>query len=111
MREDISRQIEAVSSIFGGYIQLTGDYNGWPFCETSPLREALRRVLREKGEELTEEASHGGLETGVFKGRYPDMDIITYGPRMSGCHTPDETLDLNSFRRSYENLVRLLTVV
>jgi len=110
-REDMSRRLEAVSSIFGGYIQLTGDYDGWPYAEASPLREALRRVLREKGEELTEEASHGGLETGVFKGRYPDMDIITYGPRMSGCHTPDETLDLNSFLRSYENLVHLLTVV
>ena len=110
-REDMSRRLEAVSSIFGGFIQLVSDYDGWPYAESSPLREALRRVLRESGEELTEEASHGGLETGVFKGRYPDMDIITYGPRMSGCHTPDETLDLASFRRSYDHLVRLLSVV
>ena len=110
-REDMSRSLEAVSSIFGGYIQLVSDYDGWPYAEASPLREALRNVLREKGEELTEEASHGGLETGVFKGRYPEMDIITYGPRMSGCHTPDEALELDSFLRSYQNLVRLISVV
>ncbi len=110
-REDMSRQIEAVSSVFGGFIQLQNDYDGWGYAKDSPLREALRRVLKERGEELREEATHGGLETGVFKGRYPQMDIITYGPRMSGCHTPQETLELDSFLRSYENLTRLLSAV
>jgi dipeptidase D len=111
MREDISRRIEAVSSIFGGFIQVQNDYDGWSYTETSPLRDALRRVLAAKGVALEEQATHGGLETGVFKGRYPQMDIITYGPRMSGCHTPDEQLELDSFLRSYENLTRVLEIV
>lgn len=110
-REEMSRRIEAVSSIFGGYIQLLGDYDGWNYCETSPLREALRKVLAERGQTLTEEATHGGLETGLFKGRYPQMDIITYGPVMSGIHSPEERLDLGSFRRGYEVLTRLLEIV
>ena len=111
MREDISRQVEAVSSIFGGFIQVQNDYDGWSYSETSPLRDALRRVLAEQGTEMGEQATHGGLETGIFKGRYPQMDIITYGPRMSGCHTPDEQLELDSFLRSYRNLTRVLEIV
>ena len=111
MREDISRQVEAVSSIFGGFIQVQNDYDGWNYSETSPLRDALRRVLAEQGAEMEEQATHGGLETGIFKGRYPQMDIITYGPRMSGCHTPDEQLELDSFLRSYRNLTRVLEIV
>lgn len=111
VREDMSRQLEAVSSIFGGYIQIQNDYDGWSFVEHSPLREALRGVLREAGADMQELATHGGLETGIFKGRYPQMDIITYGPIAHGCHTPDEKLDLASFRRSYDNLVRLLAVI
>ncbi len=111
MREDISRQVEAVSSIFGGFIQVQNDYDGWSYSETSPLRDALRRVLAEQGTEMEEQATHGGLETGIFKGRYPQMDIITYGPRMSGCHTPDEQLELDSFLRSYRNLTRVLEIV
>lgn len=110
-REDMSRQLEAVSSIFGGFIQVQNDYDGWSYSESSPLRDALRRVLKEQGLELQEHATHGGLETGIFKGRYPQMDIITYGPRMSGCHTPDETLELDSFQRSYDHLVKLLSIV
>ncbi len=111
MREDISRQIEAVSSVFGGFIQVQNDYDGWSYSETSPLRDALRKVLAAQGAEMEEQATHGGLETGIFKGRYPQMDIITYGPRMSGCHTPDEQLDLDSFLRSYQNLVKVLEII
>ena len=111
MREEMSRQIEAVSAIFGGFIQVQNDYDGWNYSETSPLRDALRKVLAEQGVPMEEVATHRGLETGIFKGRYPQMDIITYGPRMSGCHTPDEQLELDSFLRSYQNLVKLLEIV
>ena len=110
-REDMSRQVEAISSIFGGFIQVQSDYDGWNYSESSPLRDALRQALAEKGCELQEFSTHGGLETGIFKGRYPQMDIITYGPVMSGIHTPAETLDLGSFLRSYENLVRVLEII
>ena len=110
-REDMSRQVEAISSIFGGFIQVQNDYDGWNYSEASPLRDALRKALAEKGQELEEFSTHGGLETGVFKGRYPQMDVITYGPKMSGIHTPAETLDLGSFLRSYENLVRVLEII
>ena len=110
-RDDMARQLEAISSIFGGYIQLENDYDGWNYTEKSPLRDALRQVLKEQGCEMEESASHGGLETGVFKGRYPKMDIITYGPISFGFHTPEEKLDLASFQRSYENLVRLLKII
>ncbi len=111
MREDISRRIEAVSSIFGGFIQLLNDYDGWSYSPNSPLRDALRKVLADRGCTMEEEATHGGLETGIFKGRYPQMDIITYGPKMSGCHTPDEQLELDSFLRSYENLTKVLEII
>jgi dipeptidase D len=111
MREEISRQVEGISSVFGGFIQIQNDYDGWSYSEDSPLRSALRKVLAEQGYRMEELATHGGLETGIFKGRYPQMDIITYGPLMSGCHTPDEQLDMDSFLRSYQNLVKVLEII
>ena len=83
-------------------------YSGWNFSADSELREVLRKVLSNRGKELVERATHGGLETGIFKGLIPDMDIITYGPIASGEHTPDEKLDLASFDRSYEILCEVL---
>ena len=110
-REEVSRQVEAVSSIFGGFLTLESDYPGWPYRADSPLREALRRVLAEQGKELKELSLHVGLEAGIFSSLCPDMDIITYGPIEEDCHTRRERMDLASLERSYGNLVRLLALI
>ena len=72
------------------------------------MREILREVLKEKGIEMEEKATHGGLECGIFKGIIPELDIITYGPISEGAHTPEEKLDLASFDRAFENLLQVL---
>ena len=109
-REEVSRQLEAVSSIFGGFVTLERDYPGWPHRAESPLREALRRVLRERGRELRELPLHVGLEAGVFSSLCPDMDIVTYGPIQEDCHTRRERMDPESLRRCCGNLARLLEI-
>jgi dipeptidase D len=110
-REELSRQIEAVSSIFGGFVHLESDYPGWPLRQESPLREALGKVLAERGQTLRELALHVGLEAGIFASLCPDMDIITYGPMEEDCHTRRERMNVESLRRSYENLVRLMELI
>ena len=110
-REEVSRQVEAVSSIFGGFLTPESDYPGWPLRADSPLRKALRKALAEQGKPLREISLHVGLEAGIFSSLCPDMDIITYGPIEEDCHTRRERMDLASFRRSYEVLVRLLELI
>ncbi len=74
----------------------------------SPLREALRVLMREQwGEELVELAAHGGGEGGYFSSRLPGLDIITLGPLMEGVHSPEEKMSLASFDKVY-HLLRLL---
>ena len=53
-------------------------------------------------------ATHGGLETGVFKGLVPDMDIICCGPVAEGAHIPEERLDLASFDRAWDILLAII---
>ena len=101
-------QLEVLASVYGFEVVVGERYSGWNFSADSGLREVLRKVLSNRGKELVERATHGGLETGIFKGLIPDMDIITYGPIASGEHTPDEKLDLASFDRSYEILCEVL---
>jgi len=68
------------------------------------MRELLRKTVAAYGNELTEHAGHGGNECGVFKALNPKLDIITFGPKGSGGHTPNEKLDLDSFERSFQML-------
>ncbi|MBR3151717.1 MAG: beta-Ala-His dipeptidase [Erysipelotrichaceae bacterium] len=102
------RQLEILCPLFGFEFTLNDRYYGWEYEPKSKLREILRKVLKEKGIEMKEKTTHGGLECGVFRGKIPGLDIVTYGPISTGEHTPDEKMDLASFDRAYENLVEVL---
>lgn len=106
--DTLIRRLALLGDVFGFEVHVGERYSGWNYAADSPLRETLREVLKENGQELKEHASHGGLETGIFKGLIPDMDIITYGPVSEGAHTPDEKLNLASFDRSFEILKEVL---
>ncbi len=102
------RQLEILCPLFGFEFMLNDRYYGWEYEPKSKLREILRKVLKEKGIDMKEKTTHGGLECGVFRGKIPGLDIVTYGPISTGEHTPDEKLDLASFDRAYENLLEVL---
>lgn len=106
--DNMIHKFEILCPKFGFNFDLHDRYAGWDYVRESKLREILRQVLKEKGIEMKERASHGGLECGVFKGLIPNLDIITYGPISEGEHTPEEKLDLASFDRAYENLLIVL---
>lgn len=89
-------------------VEAADRYPGWSYAEVSPLRDIYRDVLAGHGIELETRATHGGLEASVFKGLVPDMDIITFGPVAKGAHTPDETLNLESFDRAYGYLCEII---
>ena len=106
--DEMIRKLEILCSHFGFEMSLSDRYYGWDYVKDSPLRQILREVLKEKGIEMKERATHGGLECGIFKGLIPDLDIVTYSPVSTGEHTPAEKLDLASFDRAYANLCELL---
>lgn len=106
--DTVIHQLEVLAGRFGWEIEIKNRIPGWGFSSKSDLRTILRDVLAERGIEMGEEATHGGLECGIFMGLCPDLDIITYGPIAEGEHTPDERLDLASFDRSYDILCEVI---
>lgn len=107
-REMMTNNIKDIASLFNSTIEISNDYGGWGYSSESKLRDILKEVLKEKGIELECKATHGGLETGIFKEKMSDLDIITYGPLSYNAHTPNECLDLESFSRAYKNLIEVL---
>ena len=105
---DLLHKMETLASIFGMTVEANTNIKAWAYEAKSEMREIYRKVLKERGLELKEQAIHGGLETGVFKGLNPKLDIITMGAISEGAHTPDEKLDLASFDRTYTILCDFL---
>ena len=80
----------------------------WFYTPVSKMREIYAGVLAKHGEELVCQATHGGLECGVFKGLNPDMDIITFGAISEKEHAVGERLNLASYDKSYDLLKEIL---
>lgn len=82
---------------------LVQNIHGWNYNKNSFMRDKLAETFkvctRTKLKQIT---VHSGLECGVFKSKWPDMDIVTFGPVGIDVHTPDERLNLESFDNSHE---------
>lgn len=106
---EILTRMEILADLFAWDIKTEERYQSWPFREDSPLRDAADAVLTEEtGRPFGREICPGGLEIGIFLQAMPDLDVIELGCDHRNLHTTEECLDLGSFSRGYDRLVRIL---
>ncbi len=51
---------------------------------------------------------HAGLECGILGGKYPQLDMISFGPQIRGAHSPDERVELASVEEFWRLLRGLI---
>ena len=51
---------------------------------------------------------HAGLECGLFKKPYPELDMVSIGPTITGPHSPDEQVHIESVGQYWTLLTELL---
>lgn len=109
MRNELTNQLRTIAMLMNASVDVFNDYPGWDYDPNSKLRSQFRDFYYQYSQkELKETASHGGLETGIFKGKMKDLDIITMGPNMNDIHTPDERLNIASYVNTYQMLIQFL---
>lgn len=102
-------RIERVTALLGGHVTYVGDYPAWEYQKDSPLRDLVVDVYRRQyGKEPVIEAIHAGLECGVFAGKLPGLQCISFGPNLLEIHTVREKMDVASVQRTWAMLVEIL---
>ncbi len=87
----------------------TGRYPGWTPRPDSALLQVCQRVYRETfGDDSQVQVIHAGLECGLILAKYPDMDIVSFGPTIRGAHAPGEAVDVASVARCWTLLTHIL---
>ena len=51
---------------------------------------------------------HAGLECGLFSERYPNLDMVSFGPTLRFVHTPDERLHIPTVQMVWDHLLAIL---
>lgn len=102
-------KMSAISELAGAEMEVHGEYPGWAYRKDSPLRDKMIRLYEKLyGKKPKVQAIHAGLECGLFAGKLPGLDCISYGPDMKGIHTTEEVLSISSVRRVWEYLLEIL---
>ncbi|MEF9919708.1 MAG: beta-Ala-His dipeptidase [Erysipelotrichaceae bacterium] len=106
---DMEDELHVLGEAFGFDTKEDNWYPCWDYMENSVVRDVMEEVYEEiHGSKIRLEAIHGGLECGIFKNKFPDMDMVTMGPNLYDVHTPGEKLDLVSFDTTYTFLCKFL---
>lgn len=108
-KEALIRKVKCISSLAGAEVEIKGDYPGWAYRKDSPLRDKMIRIYEEMyGKKPEVQAIHAGLECGLFSGKIPGLDCISYGPDMKNIHTTEEVLSISSVKRVWEYILEIL---
>lgn len=111
--ESAKRYIAAsVKSVFelGGAEVVTGDdYPGWkPNLDSKALNTSKEVYKRIFDSEPEIKAIHAGLECGILGDKSPGMDMISFGPTITGAHSPDEQVNVAAVEKFYFLLKEIL---
>lgn len=105
----VKEQLEQCVKAVGGEGVITNEYPAWQYNPDSELRQIMVDTYRELyGEEPVVSVIHAGLECGLFLGKRPDLDCVSFGPDVIDVHSVNEALDLASTRRVWEHLKAIL---
>ena len=102
-KQDLADRVTRIISMCGGTSEIIGDYPGWQFTGQSELIDIMSAVFKEQyGYEPKVETVHAGVECGYFAEAIEGLDVVSFGPDLKGIHTPAETMDVESVRRTWK---------
>ena len=106
---DLARRIEAGFAMAGLAASRGGAYPGWTPDPDSEVVRMMADLYRElHGEEPLVLACHAGLECGILGSRYPELDMVSFGPTILGAHSPDERASISSTLKYWAWLLEAL---
>lgn len=109
---DIAHQVEAVFELAGAKVTHGDGYPGWQPNMNSPIMKIASDAYEELyGVKPAIKAIHAGLECGLFKSVYPDLDMVSFGPTLRGVHSPSEKMHIPAVDRFWNQLRLILQKV
>ena len=111
----LAEEIGSLFALSDTAVELSGRTPGWQPDPASPLLAACRTAYKQGfGEDAAVCVVHAGLECGLIGGKggkYPDMDMISFGPTIHGAHAPGERVEVASVEKSWRLLAAILAAL
>lgn len=101
----MAEKVEAAFFLGSFDVEHHGEYPGWkPNLNSHILDVSVEAYRKLFNQEPEVKAIHAGLECGLFLEKFPDLDMISFGPTLRGVHAPGEKLELASLDKFVKHL-------
>ena len=107
--ENETNTVKAVFELAGAEVKMSDGYPAWKMNPDSKLTKvAVESYKKLFGKEPIVKGIHAGLECGLFSERYPNLDLVSFGPTLRDVHTPDERLHIPTVQMVWDHLIDIL---
>ena len=108
-KDKLAEQIRKNLTDNGAEAYSTGDYPGWKPNIDSPILHTMKETYKDKfGTDAKVMVVHAGLECGILGSKYPNWDMVSFGPTLVHPHSPDEAVNIESVGKFWDFVVETL---
>ncbi|WP_276911014.1 aminoacyl-histidine dipeptidase [Hallella colorans] len=106
---NMANTVKATFQLAGAEVVQNDGYPAWKMNPNSKLVkitvDAYKKLF---GKEPIVKGIHAGLECGLFSEKYPNLDMVSFGPTLRFVHTPDERLHIPTVQMVWDHLLEIL---
>ncbi len=108
-KADLAERMRCLFELAGARYSTSGAYSGWAPVPTSPIIGVLNNVYNKLfGKDMKVMAIHAGLECALLGAKYPNWDMVSFGPTLKHPHSPDERVKIDTVDKCWKFLVAAL---
>lgn len=108
--DDLDRTAEETSKYFTKYgfdVQRKDKYPAWK-PEINDFVKSIEKIMNEEIGRSEIKAIHAGLECGVLKQRYSNIQFASIGPTIYFPHSKQEMIEINSINSTFKVVKRII---
>lgn len=107
--KNMANTVKAVLQLAGAEVKQNDGYPAWKMNPKSKLVEITVEAYKKLfGKDPIVKGIHAGLECGLFSEKYPNLDMVSFGPTLRNVHTPDECLLIPTVQMVWDHLLEIL---
>lgn len=107
--DNMTNTVKAAFQLAGAKISVGDKYPAWKMRADSDLTDlTVKSYEKLFGKEPLVKGIHAGLECGLFSEKYPNLDMVSFGPTLRNVHTPEEALLIPTVQMVWDHLLDIL---
>ncbi|MFZ7165041.1 aminoacyl-histidine dipeptidase [Avibacterium avium] len=108
----VQEMLKSLTALCGASVNFAGNYPGWEPHPDSKILALTSQIYADiLGHQPEIKVIHAGLECGLLKKIYPNLDVVSIGPTIINAHSPDEKVHIPAVQTYWQLLTRILAEV